>query len=94
MARGEAPKRVLRTMKRGAEVKKQGELRSAPSEQGDHISEGHFESLPFRGIFICIWRFILFFDNFLLTNDKFGAILYVFNRLKADELKYVKDKEG
>ena len=44
-ARGEAPERVLRTMKRGAEVKKQGELRSAPSEQGDHVSEGHFESL-------------------------------------------------
>ena len=50
---------------------------------------------PAKGtIFIRFWHLILFFDNYLLTNDKFGAILYVFNRLKADELKYVKDKEG
>ena len=37
---GEAPKRRLWRMKRGAEVKKQGAMRSAPSKQCDYVSEG------------------------------------------------------
>lgn len=38
--KGESPKRVRWTIQRGDEVKKQGELRSTASEQGDHVSEG------------------------------------------------------
>ena len=37
---GEPPKRRQWRMKRGGEVKKQGESRSASSERGDYVSEG------------------------------------------------------
>ena len=43
---GEPPKRRLWRMKRGGEVKKQGESRSASSERGDYVSEG---VVPQRG---------------------------------------------
>ena len=43
---GESPKRRRWRMKRGDEVNKQGELRRAPSEQGDHVCEG--ETLKYR----------------------------------------------
>ena len=43
---GEPPKRRQWRMKRGGEVKKQGESRSASSERGDYVSEG---VVPRRG---------------------------------------------
>ena len=39
--RGEQPKRVRWTMKRGCEVTKQGAMRRAPSEQCDYVLEGN-----------------------------------------------------
>ena len=34
--------------------------------------------------------FILFFDNYLLTNDKFGAILYVLKHKKTSNPSEIK----
>jgi hypothetical protein len=42
-------------MKRGGEVKKQGAMRSAPSEQGDYVSEGRVSpSSPEENQYLCI----------------------------------------